>query len=75
GRYFVAQFVYEIKEERVENLDKNQCLSLDLGLNNLVAAIDTNGSSFLVDGRKLKSMNQLTLDVKVKPISLRRERY
>jgi len=44
GRYFLAQFVYEIKEERVENLDKAQCLSLDLGLNNLVAAIDTNGS-------------------------------
>ncbi|MDJ0600970.1 MAG: transposase [Crocosphaera sp.] len=58
ARYFVAQFVYEIKEEIEENLDKNQCLSLDLGLNNLVAAIDTNGSSFLVDGRKLKSINQ-----------------
>ena len=58
GRYFVAQFVYEIKEEIAENLDKDQCLSLDLGLNNLVAAIDTNGSSFLVDGRKLKSRNQ-----------------
>ncbi|MDJ0679897.1 MAG: transposase [Xenococcaceae cyanobacterium MO_167.B52] len=58
GRYFVAQFVYEIKEEIRENLDKDQCLSLDLGLNNLVAAIDTNGSSFLVDGRKLKSINQ-----------------
>ncbi len=58
GRYFVAQFVYEIKEEIAENLDKDQCLSLDLGLNNLVAAIDTKGSSFLVDGRKLKSMNQ-----------------
>ncbi|HAC63974.1 MAG TPA: transposase, partial [Cyanothece sp. UBA12306] len=58
GRYFVAQFVYKIKEEIRENLDKDQCLSLDLGLNNLVAAIDTNGSSFLVDGRKLKSINQ-----------------
>ena len=58
GRYFVAQFVYEISEEIAENLDKDQCLSLDLGLNNLVAAIDTKGSSFLVDGRKLKSMNQ-----------------
>lgn len=58
GRYFVAQFVYEIKEEIAENLDKDQCLSLDLGLNNLVAAIDTYGSSFLVDGRKLKSINQ-----------------
>ena len=57
-RYLIAQFVYEIKEEIVDNLDKNECLSLDLGLNNLVAAIDTKGSSFLVDGRKLKSMNQ-----------------
>lgn len=58
ARYFVAQFVYEIKEEKVKELNPNQCLSLDLGLNNLVAAIDTTGSSFLVDGRKLKSINQ-----------------
>ncbi|MDJ0579572.1 transposase [Crocosphaera sp.] len=47
-----------MKEEIVENRDKDPCLSLDLGLNNLVAAIDTKGSLFLVDGRKLKSINQ-----------------
>ncbi len=58
ARYFVAQFVYEIEEETVEQLNPEAALSVDLGLNNLVAAIDTNGSSFLVDGRKLKSINQ-----------------
>ena len=30
ARYFVAQFVYEIKEKKIEGLDPNQCLSLDL---------------------------------------------
>ncbi len=60
GRYFVAQFVYEIKEEIVENLDKDPCLSLDLGLNNLVAAIYRNGSLFNYNLTFLCSINHYT---------------
>jgi IS605 OrfB family transposase len=31
---------------------------VDLGLNNLATCVSTNGASFIVDGRKLKSYNQ-----------------
>lgn len=31
---------------------------MDLGLDNLATCVDTNGAFFIVDGRKLKSINQ-----------------
>lgn len=31
---------------------------MDLGINNLVTAVSSNGKSFIIDGRKLKSINQ-----------------
>ncbi|NJS13093.1 MAG: transposase, partial [Microcoleus sp. CSU_2_2] len=41
-------------------LDVNKALSIDLGTSaNLMAGVDTNGDSFLVDSRQAKSMNQL----------------
>ena len=33
-------------------------LKIDFGLDNLATCVDTNGVSFIVDGRKLKSINQ-----------------
>ena len=33
-------------------------LALDLGLNNLVTAVSSQGKTFIIDGRKLKSINQ-----------------
>lgn len=40
------------------NLNKNNALALDLGINNFVTAVSSNGKSFIVDGRRLKSINQ-----------------
>ncbi|MBD1853447.1 IS200/IS605 family element transposase accessory protein TnpB [Cyanobacteria bacterium FACHB-502] len=57
ARYFSVQFVYEVEEAK-HDLDSNSVLSIDLGINNLAACVDTNGSAFLIDGRKLKSINQ-----------------
>ena len=31
---------------------------MDLGINNLVTAVSSNGKSFIIDGRRLKSINQ-----------------
>ncbi|WP_255502903.1 transposase [Okeania sp. KiyG1] len=31
---------------------------MDLGLNNLATCVSNTGSSFILDGRKLKSINQ-----------------
>ena len=33
-------------------------ISIDVGINNLVSAVTNNGSSFIIDGRYLKSINQ-----------------
>lgn len=46
--------------EKVETLDINQAISIDLGTSaNLMAGVDTLGNSFLVDSRQSKAMNQL----------------
>lgn len=57
ARFFEIQYIYE--DECVQrNLNTNNALALDLGVNNLVTAVSSNGRSFIIDGRKLKSINQ-----------------
>ncbi|MFB5285316.1 RNA-guided endonuclease InsQ/TnpB family protein [Peribacillus sp. Hz7] len=58
GQFFRIQYVYEQPCESIE-LDFNKALAIDIGLNNLASCADTDGASFLVDGKKLKSMNRL----------------
>lgn len=57
ARYFEIEYVYE-QEVFEDSFDPDTALAIDLGLNNLAACIDTKGASFIVDGRKLKSINQ-----------------
>ena len=55
ARFFEIQYIY--KAERVQrNLNTNNALALDLGINNLVTAVSSNGKSFIIDGRRLKSI-------------------
>lgn len=56
GKCFKIQYVYEIEQECL-NLDTNNMLAIDIGVDNFAACISTEGTSFLVDGRKLKSIN------------------
>ena len=57
ARFFEIQYTY--KAECIQrNLNKNNALALDLGVNNLVTAVSSEGRSFIIDGRKLKSVNQ-----------------
>ena len=57
ARFFEIQYTY--KAETIQrNLNKNNALALDLGVNNLVTAVTNQGRSFIIDGRKLKSVNQ-----------------
>jgi putative transposase len=55
--FFEIEFVY-IQEEENLNLDSNSALSIDLGLDNLATCVTNAGASFIVDGKKLKSINQ-----------------
>uniref|UniRef100_I5AXC5 Transposase, IS605 OrfB family, central region n=1 Tax=Eubacterium cellulosolvens (strain ATCC 43171 / JCM 9499 / 6) TaxID=633697 RepID=I5AXC5_EUBC6 len=57
ARFFEIQYSYEA-ECIQRNLNQNNALALDFGINNLVTAVSSNGRSFIIDGRRLKSINQ-----------------
>lgn len=57
ARFFEIQYTYQIENEQ-RNLDKNNALAIDLGVNNLATCVTNRGKSFIVDGKKLKSINQ-----------------
>ena len=57
ARFFEIQYTYEA-EYIQRDLNKNNALAIDLGINNLVTAVSSMGRSFIIDGRRLKSINQ-----------------
>ena len=57
ARFFEIQYIYEIQEEDIQ-LNTNNALAIDLGVNNLCTCVTNTGKSFIVDGKKLKSINQ-----------------
>ena len=57
SRYFEIQYTYEIEEIQRE-LNKENVLGIDLGIDNLCTCVTNAGASFIIDGRKLKSTNQ-----------------
>ena len=57
SRYFEIQYTYEVEEVQRE-LNKENGLGIDLGIDNLCTCVTNTGASFLIDGRKLKSINQ-----------------
>lgn len=56
GKVFKVQYVYEVPEEAL-NLDKDNALAIDLGIDNLATCVSTVGTPFIMDGRKIKSIN------------------
>jgi len=57
ARFFEIQYIYKVECVQ-RNLNPNNALALDLGINNLVTAVSSKGNTFIIDGRKLKSINQ-----------------
>lgn len=57
ARFFEIQWIYEIQEFK-GNLDKNNTLAIDLGVDNLCTCTTNSGNAFIIDGKKLKSINQ-----------------
>ena len=57
SRYFEIQYTYEVEEVQRE-LNKENVLGIDLGIDNLCTCVTNTGASFIIDGRKLKSINQ-----------------
>ncbi len=57
ARWFEIEYIYE--DEKIKtSVDSTKAISLDLGVDNLAACIDTEGHQFLIDGKRLKSINQ-----------------
>ena len=57
ARFFEIQYIYEVDCVQ-RNLSQSNALALDLGINNLVTAVSNTGRTFIIDGRRLKSINQ-----------------
>ena len=57
SRYFEIQYIYKVEEVQRE-LNKENALGIDLGIDNLCTCVTNTGASFIIDGRKLKSINQ-----------------
>lgn len=54
---FYAEFVYKLSPQKVD-LDYQTALGIDPGLNNWLTCVSTVGTSFIIDGLHLKSLNQ-----------------
>lgn len=57
ARFFEIQYTYMEKLSQMK-LDKSHILAIDLGLNNLCTCVTNKGKSFIIDGKRLKSVNQ-----------------
>jgi IS605 OrfB family transposase len=57
ARFFEIQYTYEA-DYMQRNLNQSNALALDLGINNLVTAVSSEGKTFIIDGKRLKSINQ-----------------
>ena len=55
---FYAEFVYEQESAPEINLNPQYALAIDPGINNWLSCVSNVGTSFIVDGRKVKSLNQ-----------------
>ena len=58
NRCFYVEFVYEQKQKNVVSLDKSKVLGIDHGVGNWLTCVSNVGTSFIIDGLKLKSVNQ-----------------
>jgi IS605 OrfB family transposase len=54
---FYAEFVYVVSPEQ-SLVDPDKVLGIDPGLNNWLTCVSNIGTSFIIDGRQLKSLNQ-----------------
>jgi putative transposase len=53
-----AEYVYQYEAKYAVELDFEQALGIDPGVGNWLTCVSTQGESFIVDGGKLKSVNQ-----------------
>ena len=57
GDDFYLEFTYEIEQVDMKKV-VNKRMSIDLGISNLATCITEDNESFIIDGKKIKSINQ-----------------
>ena len=57
GRAFKIAYCYEIEAESL-NLNRENSLAIDIGLDNLATCVTNFGTSFIMDGRNIKHINR-----------------
>ncbi len=60
GRFFEVHYTYEVQiaQMKKQPTTTNNVLSCDLGVDRFISCATNNGDTFLINGKKLKSINQ-----------------
>ena len=58
ARFFEIEYIY-LQPEVKADVDHDKFLGIDLGLDNLAACVTSEGASFIIDGKQIKSYNRL----------------
>ena len=58
ARFFEIEYIYDQPEMKAD-VDADKFLGVDLGLDNLASCVTSEGASFIIDGRQIKSYNRL----------------
>ncbi|MEK4425307.1 transposase [Solibacillus sp. FSL K6-1523] len=60
GRFFEVHYTYEVQAAQMKKqpTTTKNALSCDLGVNRLISCVTNAGDTFLINGKKLKSINQ-----------------
>ena len=53
-----AEYVYKVEAQKAVGLDYSQGIGVDPGVSNWVTAVSSQGKSFIICGKKIKSINQ-----------------
>jgi IS605 OrfB family transposase len=54
---FYVEWVYKLEPQQIE-LDTQKVLGIDHGIDNWLTCVSNRGTSFIIDGKRLKSVNQ-----------------
>lgn len=70
ARFFEIQYIYEIEPSQ-EIFNQNNVLAIDLGIDNLATCVSNTGKAFIIDGKRLKSINAYANKVNAKLQSIK----
>lgn len=56
--YLWAEFVYKVESVKADGLNYSHAIGIDPGVTNWLSVLSTKGKSFIICGKKIKSINQ-----------------